>query len=137
MPRFIHCLILSFIFICQTVYLSAQTTLMPGDLMVVAFSTDMGACGLPAQSDHVSFMCFKDILPGTVIDFTDNGWEHTNPGFWGDSEGTYRMTRTGGIILKGTVITIEGRNEVGGWMYRTISPDNGWTFTNINVPGGP
>lgn len=129
----------SFIFLfCLSITLShGQTVLNPGDIMVLGIATDMGACGLSAQGDEISFVSFKDITTNTTIDITDNGWEHQFTGFWGDSEGTLRMTRTGGTINAGTVITMQGQIVGGNWIYRTISPDIGWTFTNLNVPGGP
>lgn len=128
---------LSLFLIAPSAWVSAQTVLMPGDLMVLAYATDLGACGLPAEADEISFVCFTDIETGTTIDITDNGWEHSFAGFWGDSEGTIRMTRTGGTITRGTVITFQGWLNAGVWTYRVISPDNQWTFTNLNVPGGP
>ena len=116
--------------------ISAQTTLYPGDIIVFAMASNMGPCGVSPMADEVSFMCFQDIETGTEIDITDNGWEVENAGFWGDSEGTLRMTRTGGPIVRGTVITLQSQFIGGNWTYRTISPDNGWTFSNLNVPGG-
>jgi gliding motility-associated-like protein len=115
----------------------AQTVLRPGDIGIVSMASDMGACGLPAQADEINFFCYQDITNGTIIDLTDNGWEHAFANFWGDSEGTLRMTRTGGTIPRGTVITLQAQIIAGNWTYRTISPDNQWNITNINVPGGP
>ena len=116
---------------------TAQTVLNPGDIIVVSIKTEMGLCGLPAQADEISFFSLKDIVNGTTIDITDNGWEHSFANFWGDSEGTIRMTRTGGTIAAGTVITFQGWQTVAGpWTYRTISPDVQWTFSNQNIPGG-
>src|SRR5688572_19737595 len=115
---------------------TSQTILNGGDLVILGIQSDMGACGLPAGSDEISFMAFKDITTGTTIDITDNGYGHSQPGFWGDGEGTLRMTRTGGTIPKGTVMTLQGQAFPAGFIYRMISPDPGWTFTNLNVPGG-
>jgi len=136
MPKFYHHYVqLIFLFLCSTI--SAQTTLYPGDIALMAIAADMALCGQPPQSDEISFVCFQDITTGTTIDITDNGWESVYPGFWGDGEGTLRMSRTGGTIPKGTVITLQAQNNAGGWFYRTISPDNGWAITNVNIPGGP
>lgn len=115
---------------------TSQTTLYPGDIIVLSMISNMGPCGLTADADQFSFMCFQDIENGTQIDITDNGWEHSNANFFGDSEGTLAMSRTGGLIPAGTVITVQCQFIAGAWTYRTISPDNGWTFTNINIPGG-
>src|SRR6187431_8972 len=81
--------------------LNAQTTLHPGDIMVMAMASNMGACGMPPQSDIFSFVCFQDIEGGTTLEITDNGWETANAGFWGDAEGTLSLARTGGTIPKG------------------------------------
>lgn len=115
---------------------TSQTILYGGDVVILGIQSDMGGCGLPPASDEISFMSFKDITTGTTIDITDNGYGHTQPGFWGDGEGTLRLTRTGGTIPKGTVITMQGQNLPTGFQYRIISPDVGWTFTNLNIPGG-
>ncbi len=123
-------------FICLSFSVKSQTTLYPGDIIVFSMISDLAPCGFPFGSDEISFMCFQDITNGTQIDITDNGWEHSNPDYFGDSEGTLGMTRTGGTIAAGTVITLQSQFIAGAWTYRMISPDNAWTFTNLNVPGG-
>jgi hypothetical protein len=126
--------ILPILLLLVTASLPGQTILKPGDIAVIAIASDMGACGAPAQSDELSFVCFKDITNGTTIDITDNGWETGIAGFWGNSEGTLSLGRTGGTIPKGTVITLQARNLPAGWNYKVISPDNGWAITNVNLP---
>lgn len=121
-------------FLFLTKFSFGQTVLAPGDIILVHMSADMGDCGLEPGSDEFSFFCFKDIETGTTIDITDNGWERVAPNFFGDAEGTIRLTRTGGTIPKGTVITVQSR-PVGGWTHR-LYPDNNWTVDNLNVPGG-
>jgi len=117
--------------------LFGQTVLHPGDIAVLSMSSDMVLCGLPATSDEIQFFCYADIENGTVIDLTDNGWEYANAGYFGDNEGTLRMTRTGGTIPRGTIITLQAQPIGGGnWNYRTVSPDNQWTITDMNVPSG-
>ena len=116
--------------------ITAQTVLHKGDIILLAMASDMGLCGMTPQSDVFSFTCFEDITTGTAIDVTDNGWETQYPDFWGDGEGTLHMVRTGGTIPRGTVITVEGRLNAGVWSYRTIYPDNQWTITDVNLPGG-
>ena len=115
---------------------TSQTILHPGDIIVLAMGSNMAACGSTPLSDEINFFCFQDIETGTEIDITDNGWEYQYPGYWGDSEGTLRMTRTGGVIPRGTVLTLQCQLVAGNWTYRMLSPDQQWTFTNINVPGG-
>ena len=124
------------IFFFSSEILSAQTVLHPGDIVVLSMVSNMGLCGLPAQSDVFSFVCFEDIENGTIIDITDNGWETQFANFWGDGEGTLSMSRTGGTITRGTVITVEGRLVAGNWTYRTLSPDNQWAIADVNIPGG-
>jgi hypothetical protein len=63
--------------------LSAQTILQPGDLAVLGVNASNGACGGENGEDLVSFVAFKDILPNTTIDLTDNGYERLNAGLWG------------------------------------------------------
>jgi gliding motility-associated-like protein len=126
-----------FLFLFSSAFTFAQTTLYPGDIVLLSMATNLGGCGLPAQSDQFSFTCFQDIETGTVIDITDNGWETQYAGFWGDHEGVLSMVRTGGPIPFGTVITVQCQLVAGVWQYRTITPDNGWAIANINVPGGP
>ncbi len=126
---------LLFILFALSASVSAQTVLSPGDIAVLGVATDMGGCGLPAESDEISFVCFKDITPFTDIFLTDNGWETSNAGLWGDSEGTLRLFRLGPVLPKGTVITLQAVNNAGNWTYQVIS-DNGWVVQNINTPGG-
>jgi len=76
---------------------------------VLAWGANMAGCGVTPDADELSFMCFKDILTGTEIDLTDNAWERQYANYFGDSEGTLRMTRTGGTIAKGTVITLQAQ----------------------------
>lgn len=135
MSRFLHFFI-AFVLLLFVLQGRSQTVLYPGDIIVLSMISDMGPCGLPPGSDEISFMCFQDIENGTQIDITDNGWEHSNANFFGDSEGTLAMSRTGGTIPKGTVITFQSQFIAGAWTYRAISPDNQWTFSNLNVPGG-
>lgn len=118
--------ILLFAMVWGTAY--PQTVFDPGDIMVLAVNANDGSCS--GGKDIVSFVCFKDLENGTTIDFTDNGWERLHLGYWGTTEGVLRLTRTGGTIAAGTVITVEFNNTniIG------ISPDNNWS--NISLNGG-
>lgn len=123
-----------FIFGCLFTFfggcLSAQTTLQPGDLAVIAVNANNAACSGNAGEDLISFVCFKDILPDTEIDLTDNGWERVNPNTFGNSEGVVRIRRTGGLIPAGTVITLQAEG-VGGAL-RVIGPDTLWSIAALN-----
>lgn len=84
--------------------ISVVTVLNPGDLAVLAINTNTGA---PAGCDLLSFVCFRDLLPGTTLYITDNGYERQNAGLWGGTEGVIVLTRTGSTLPKGTIVTIE------------------------------
>ena len=135
MPTFTRVILYS-VLIALSLNGKAQTELHGGDIIMLTMVANMEFCGLPPQSDELSFVCFKDIENGTLLDLTDNGWETAFANYWGDGEGTLRMTRTGGTIPAGTVITLQSQLIAGNWTYRTISPDNGWSFANLNIPGG-
>ena len=127
---------LFFVLLCSSSFINAQTTLHKGDIILLAMNSDMALCGSTPQSDQFSFVCFEDIETGTTLDITDNGWETVNPGFWGTGEGVLHMVRMGGTITRGTVITVEAILSGGSWTYRTVSPDNQWTITDLNAPTG-
>lgn len=126
-------LILLIICIFFLPYSYSQTILLPGDLAVVGLASnvggDLGQCSNEGQfqgRDRVSFVCFKAIESGTVIDITDNGWERVNPGLWGNTEGFVRAIRTGGTIPAGTIITFEfPPTETG---HEAVAPDAEWDF---------
>ena len=105
------------------------TILEPGDLVLLAVNANIGACGGSAGADEFSFMCFKDIVWGTTLDLTDQGYSRCNDGLWGNNEGLLRITRTGPTIPAGTVITL--RNN-GSGVITGVFPDAGWSATAIN-----
>ena len=78
------------------------TTLVPGDLAIVAVNVNMGNA-----TDQIAFVCFKDILPGTQIYLTDNGYERRYAGLWGGREGLVSITRTNTTLPKGSIIVFE------------------------------
>lgn len=107
------------------------TLLRRGDFMVLGVNATNGApCAFPGGADEISFVVFRDIFTGTTIDLTDNGWQRLLPNRWGNSEGTVRMTRTGGTIPAGTVITIRFDGSGNG---SAVAPDAAWSFTNLNT----
>ncbi len=105
------------------------TLLKRGDFMVLAVNANNQACLGGIGPDEISFVCFRDISTGTTLDITDNGWQRAVANRWGNTEGTVRMTRTGGNIIAGTVITIRFDGSGNG---SAITPDAGWSFTNLN-----
>src|SRR5690606_7958522 len=82
------------------------TTLNKGDLAILAVNTYTGSGG----TDQIAFVSFLDILPGTQIYLTDNGYERVYAGEWGGTEGVISITRTGSTLPKGTIIVIESTN---------------------------
>ena len=109
-----------------TQYQPEPAVLERGDLAVVGLCSNISACisGTNAGDDEISFVCFKDITPGTLLDLTDNGWQRVNSDEWGNSEGYYRIKRTGSTIEKGTVITIRLHNTSP--YVEGVFPDNDW-----------
>ncbi|WP_026725210.1 putative Ig domain-containing protein [Flavobacterium sasangense] len=80
----------------------AITQLQRGDLAIIAVNTDIGS-----GTDQIAFVCFEDILPGTTIFLTDNGYERQFSGLWGGTEGLVTITRTGSVLPKGTIVVFE------------------------------
>ncbi|MCB0790877.1 MAG: hypothetical protein H6595_10335 [Flavobacteriales bacterium] len=111
------------------------TILAQGDLAVVGINANNGSCSGVTGQDEISFVCFQDIRPGTQIIMTDNGYERTNAGQWGNSEGVVRMTRTGLTIPKGTVITFRSNQTYGTTNVQSVAPDNQWTCAMISPSG--
>lgn len=109
------------------------TAFQPGDFAVISICSNTNCQGDGSGDDQISFMIFKDIQPGDVFIITDNGYERTIANKWGNSEGTYQITRTTSTINAGTVITIKLHNSSP--YFEGIYPDNNWTFTNIGWAG--
>ena len=105
-----------------------------GDFAILGVNSNLLCLGTPyvAGDDEISFMTFRDIVNGDSFIMTDNGYERTIAGKWGNNEGTIEVTRTGGIIPAGTVITFRFRN---GGLYESVSPDANWSFTNLGFSG--
>lgn len=123
---------------------AAQTTLQPGDVALVALNANNNGCGVwPAESDEFSFFFFKDVADGTTLDITDCGYERANLGQWGDTEGLFRITRNGGTLPKGTIVTIQVNGSTNaittstGWAVSTTvaTPNNVTGNFNINAGG--
>ncbi|WP_396195959.1 beta strand repeat-containing protein, partial [Flavobacterium sp.] len=86
--------------------ISVVTVLTPGDLAVLAVNYNYDGTGL----DQIAFVCFRDLLPGTSLFITDNGYERLFANLWGGTEGVITITRTGSTLPKGTIITIQTTN---------------------------
>ena len=54
---------------CAVNFGFGQTTLAAGDIAITGVNSD--------GTDEFSFVLLKDIVSGTVINFTDNGWQNT------------------------------------------------------------
>src|SRR6187399_2868566 len=135
MTRKFYLSLLSFFLFCS-IWLKAQPTILaPGDIAVVAVATNTDLCGFGLESDQISFVCFKDIRAFTRIQITDNGWEKSNLGQWGNTEGTIEFLRAGGTITAGTVITFNIQCNGSGCIYTVVSPDANWIITDLNPAG--
>lgn len=115
--------------------ISVVTVLAPGDLAVLAINTNTEiTTGGP---DLLSFVCFRDLLPGTTLYITDNGYERKFAGLWGGTEGVIAITRVGAILPKGTIITIVATtaNITNGSHYDVYTCgaiDANWTKTAVS-----
>jgi hypothetical protein len=82
---------------------TAQTTLSAGDIAFIGLYTS----GSGGVGDAFSFITLKTLSAGTVIYFTDDGW---NNGAWGGSSSEVHFTWSppaGGTPI-GTIVTITG-----------------------------
>ncbi|HMQ74936.1 MAG TPA: hypothetical protein PKE21_11705 [Flavobacteriales bacterium] len=115
--------------------INAPTTVFnQGDIVIVGVNANNGTCSGITGQDEVSFFSFLDITPNTTIDLTDCGYEYTNAGQWGDSEGAVRMTRTGPTIPAGTVITFRFSNTAGTTNVQSAAPDGFWSCSPYASP---
>jgi hypothetical protein len=115
--------------------ISTVTVLNPGDLAVLAVNTS-----ITSGTDQIVFVCFRDLLPGTSLFLTDNGYERQNANQWGGTEGVITITRTGSVLPKGTIITIETTtpNVTNGTHYDVYTCgaiDTNWTKTAVSGGG--
>ncbi|HOD11103.1 MAG TPA: hypothetical protein PKH91_10205, partial [Flavobacterium sp.] len=121
--------------------ISTVTILSPGDLAVLAVNTNTEYLPAPnSGQDEIVFVCFRDLLPGTTLFITDNGYERQFANLWGGTEGVIVLTRTGSTLPKGTIITIETTtaNVTLGSHYNVYtcgSIDANWTKSGIGGSG--
>ncbi|MGL2965194.1 T9SS sorting signal type C domain-containing protein [Flavobacterium sp. XGLA_31] len=122
-----------------TFNITAVTIFSEGDFAVVGVNSNItcwtGSYVYKIGDDEISFITFKDIQNGDVFYITDNGYERTTAGLWGDTEGVYQFTRNGSTIPAGTIITFRflqnNSGVTGGAPTDTMefmSPDASWTF---------
>lgn len=115
---------------------AVPTVLAKGDFAILAVNTTADASG---SADEISFVCFKDLNPGTVIYFTDNGYERLYPGLWGNSEGVVSIERINTVLPAGTIITIHtvdgGVDDPTDFtIYTCGGVDNKWEKTVLDSP---
>lgn len=113
------------------------TVLGQGDLAILAVNTN-----IDDGKDEIAFVCFQDILPGTKIWLTDNGYERQFASEWGGTEGVISITRTNTTLTQGTIIVIEGTNPSGNItdpshydVYTDGAIDANWTKTALSGTG--
>ncbi len=122
---------------CSGTVTTPATVFNVGDIAIVGLCSNMNGCSgsVTVTEDEISFVSFEDILVGTTIDLTDNGFERLNCGSntWGNTEGVIRLTRTTSTIPKGTIITLRVIDES---IFTMVQPDANWTVTYPNTGYG-
>lgn len=103
---FLKSMLLS-VFLLGSVSIFSQTTLKPGDIMIVTVNSD--------GSDGFDVVPLVDLAAGTVISFTDNAWTGSA---LKTNEGTVTYTAPAGGITKGTVLSFTG-TTAGDWVKST------------------
>ncbi|NOU48613.1 MAG: hypothetical protein HOO86_16350, partial [Bacteroidales bacterium] len=84
----------------------AQTSLSAGDIAFIGFFTDGVDASSPQYSDGFTFILLKTISAGTVIYFTDNGWDGTTPWVASASEMHFTWTAPVGGLSIGSIVYI-------------------------------
>ena len=115
-----------FVLIIFSLVVIAQTTLNRGDLAILGVNSTI----TPSTQDEISFVCFKDITKGTTLQITDNSYEACTANQWSSAEGGAILTRTGGTITAGTVMTLRDAYTSGNPI-RFTSPDAGWSTADL------
>ncbi len=102
-----------------------QTIINPGDLVILGINANVAGNTV----DEISFVCFKDITTGTTFQITDQGYERSYVNLWGSTEGGATLTRTGGTIPAGTIITFR-TDQPSPYIVFTY-PDAAWSVANL------
>jgi predicted secreted protein len=141
-----------FIFAFSSFGSMAQTILAPGDVAFIGFNTAL------LYREGFTFVCFVPITSGTVIKFTDDGFNSTSPstavGNLRQSEQVITWTASANLSAgteitidgdgvstnlltsnHGTVSTVDGANGVTPSMALNVGGDNIFIFQG-NSPGG-
>ncbi|MCF8331653.1 MAG: hypothetical protein K9H84_04295 [Bacteroidales bacterium] len=77
----------------------------PGDIAIVAINVEDS---MSSYDDEFSMIGLDTIPTNMAIDITDNGWEQSNTGMWGNQEGIIRIRRTGPPLEPGEAFTLYG-----------------------------
>ncbi|SFU19261.1 hypothetical protein SAMN04489724_0128, partial [Algoriphagus locisalis] len=81
--------------------LRSQTVLVPGDIAFLGYNTDANG-----SEDHsFSWITLEDLSVGTVIYFTEEGWNANGNTWYAGNEGHYSWTATGATPA-GTIIYV-------------------------------
>ncbi|WP_136667640.1 T9SS sorting signal type C domain-containing protein [Flavobacterium sp. H122] len=114
---------------CNGSVTNPSTVFSKGDFAVIGLNSNISCYSgaYTAGDDEISFITFKDIQNGDSFYITDNGYERSGLGTWGDGEGVYTLTRTGGTIVAGTVITIRLKSAAPNVEF--VSPDSNWAYS--------
>lgn len=110
------------------------TTFELGDVAVLAVNVNVSS-----GADQIALVTFKDILPGTKIYLTDNGYERVSANKWGNTEGLISITRKNSTLPKGTIIVLESISTSGNILqpshfdvYTCGVIDNNWVKSAIS-----
>lgn len=82
--------------------LRAQTVLWPGDIAFSGVNTD-------GNQDQFAFVVLEPLAAGTVVNFTDNGWNH-GTGFNSTDTESHIVWTTTSAVAAGTVVVITTYN---------------------------
>ncbi len=135
---------ITIILLCLHGAMIPQTIFEPGDLWIMAAVSNNNDCSGNNAEDVLYLVSSKDIVSNTTFDITDNAWERRFIGYFGTTEGVYRLTRTGSAIPAGTIFRIGIRSFVGmdilsaenpGWSFERLSSNFPITYVNVNNSG--
>ena len=103
----------------------AQPTIINrGDLAILGVNAAYNG----TSRDEISFVCFKDITPGTELQILDVGYGNCLNNFWsGGQEGGAKLTRTATTLPAGTVVTFRTAP------FAFANPDNNWLVSDLFV----
>ncbi len=87
---------------------NAQTTLNKGDIAFIGLYMD----GFSTAGDGFTFILLKDVSAGTIIYFTDEGWDAVNTNWYGNTNDAHLTwsAPVGGSTI-GTIIHIENTSS--------------------------